>query len=122
LAGRNDVAPLAYYNSRMTEFSDDGETFNGAYGYRWRHGKIDGESPVWSERNDLNVKGGHGIDQLQILIQHLKTNPNSRRAVLQMWNVEDDLLKVDSSKDVCCNLSACFSIRNTSNGLVAGPN
>jgi hypothetical protein len=28
-----------------------------------------------------------------------------------MWNVEDDLLKIDSSKDVACNLSVLFSIR-----------
>ena len=34
----------------------------------------------------------------------------SRRAVLQMWNVEDDLLKVDSSRDVCCNLSVLFTV------------
>src|ERR1700744_2369987 len=37
LAGRNDLAPLTYYNSRMNEFSDDQKTLNGAYGYRWRH-------------------------------------------------------------------------------------
>src|SRR5215510_914392 len=28
LAGRNDVAPLAYYTKRFREFSDDGETLN----------------------------------------------------------------------------------------------
>lgn len=71
LAGRNDVAPLTYYNSRMREFSDDGETLNGAYGYRWRE-----------------------ANQLDIIVDHLKVDPTSRRAVLQMWNVEDDLLKL----------------------------
>jgi hypothetical protein len=30
LAGRNDVAPLAYYVKDMARFSDDGKTFNGA--------------------------------------------------------------------------------------------
>jgi hypothetical protein len=43
LAGRNDVAPLAYYNSRMPEFSDEGTVLNGAYGYRWRHAL----APMW---------------------------------------------------------------------------
>lgn len=101
LAGRNDVAPLAYYVKRMDGFSDDGKTLNGAYGYRWRNqytGTMVGNSPY--------------VDQLDLIVQHLKANPASRRAVLQMWNVRDDLLKVGcsrgtdcpphTSKDVCC--------------------
>lgn len=141
LAGRNDVAPLAYYAKQMREYSDDGGTLNGAYGYRWRS--------QWSEERQSHT------DQLQIIINHLKHNPTSRRAVLQMWNVEDDLLKIGGgychkccsygrrttegrvfvatndpehenlaecpdcvgtgkwkgSKDVCCNLSVMFSLR-----------
>lgn len=115
LAGRNDVAPLTYYNSRMVEFSDDGKEFNGAYGYRWRHSQVP---------DHQNWENGDGVDQLNILINHLKAKPESRRAVLQMWNVEDDLLKVDTSKDVSCNLSVCFSVEQgmcrMCNGL-AGP-
>ena len=96
LAGRNDVAPLAYYAERMRDYSDDGRILNGAYGYRWRH--------PWS--------GDYARpDQIKTLVDHLRANPNSRRAVLQMWNVEDDLLKIDSSKDVCCNLCVLFSIQ-----------
>lgn len=121
LAGRNDVAPLAYYCSNMKDFSDNGKTLNGAYGYRWRKSSYltenddSYEAPIWETH-----------DQLDILVDHLKANPHSRRAVLQMWNVEDDLLKtgghaeeqschgldpVKGSKDVCCNLSVMFSIR-----------
>ena len=129
LAGRNDVAPLAYYSKQMAEYSDDGETLNGAYGARWRYG-------LMSER--FGTQTGTGVDQLDILVNHLKADPNSRRAVLQMWNVEDDLLKIgpsqtmtfnekpgnplvpvsgtekfpDYSKDVCCNLSVMFSLRD----------
>jgi thymidylate synthase len=98
LTGRNDIAPLCYYNSRYQEFSDDGKTANGAYGYRWRNAKVYDHSPI------------EAVDQLDILINHLKDKMASRRAVLQMWNVEDDLLKIDTSKDVCCNLSVCFSL------------
>lgn len=108
LAGRNDVAPLKTYASKIDQFSDDGVTFNGAYGYRWRHHEeeffgMDTET-TW-KRNSLN--------QLNIIINHLKRKPESRRVVLQMWNVEDDLLKIDSSKDVCCNTAIYFSIRTT---------
>jgi thymidylate synthase len=104
LAGRNDVAPLRYYNSRIHEYSDDGRTFNGAYGYRWRMQSIP-EPSVAGERREFAT-----VDQLEAIKNHLHANPESRRAVLSMWNVEDDLLKVDTSKDVCCNLAGVFSV------------
>lgn len=98
LAGRNDVAPLAFYAKQMKEYSDDGETLNGAYGYRWRHA-------------DTSVEER---DQLDILVEHLGDNPSSRRAVLTMWNAEDDLMNIAESKDVACNLNVMFSIREGS--------
>ena len=124
LAGRNDVDAVAYYAKQMWEYSDDGTTLNGAYGYRWRaadggtfpHPNIeqpgdDRVGSVWAKMAPT--------DQLEILINHLKADPTSRRAVLQMWNVEDDLLKIGKgapaySKDVCCNLSVMFLIRTES--------
>lgn len=137
LAGRNDVESLAYYNSRIAQYSDDGQTFNGAYGYRWRHAK-DGET--------FDGDGIDGTDQLKVIINHLRSKPDSRRAVLSMWNVESDLLKINdhrckscklaaqaglnddgghrcvncqwASRDVCCNLSACFSLRDVG-GVIA---
>ena len=104
LAGRNDVALPAYYVKRMAEFSDDGRTLNGAYGYRWRQHQTD----IY---DDTKGPDPLEVDQLNILVNHLKANPDSRRAVLSMWNVEDDLLKIDNSKDVCCNLNVMFSLR-----------
>jgi len=98
LAGRNDVESVAYYASNMKNYSDNGKTFNGAYGHRWHNGGC------WAKKN------GYNLNQLDILIKHLKKDPHSRRAVLQMWNVEDDLLKIDNSKDVCCNTSCYFLI------------
>lgn len=104
LAGRNDVAPLKYYVSTIDQFSDDGVTFNGAYGNRWRHAW----GPVDPEYDDSE---GWCIDQLKLIIDHLKAKPDSRRAVLHMSNVEDDLLKMDTTKDQCCNLVVTFAIR-----------
>lgn len=106
LAGRDDVAPLAYYAKNIQQFSDNGATFNGAYGYRWRRAK----ELFYGDDTDSEYYR-YGYDQLAVLIDHLRNKPESRRAVLQMWNVEDDLMKIDSSKDVCCNLSVMFSIR-----------
>lgn len=128
LAGRNDVAPLRYFNSNIANYSDDGETFNGSYGYRWRSHLPNWKPKPYMEKTgtsnaefDTNLAGHKvfkdydSIDQLDVLIKHLQEKPESRRAVLQMWNVEDDLLKVDTSRDVACNLSVLFSIREDKN-------
>lgn len=96
LGGRKDVESLAYYNKRMREFSDDGETFHGAYGYRWRHAL--------------------GYDQLDTIYNTLYHLPNDRRAVLQMWDgnpsgPSNDLVKGGSGgKDVPCNLMGVFEV------------
>lgn len=124
LAGSNQLAPVQYYCSNMAQFSDDGHTLNGAYGFRWRRQFDDTQAGT----NFLQP-----IDQLTEIVEHLKHDYTTRRAVLQMWDAQD-LLAVDDrherfSKDVCCNLSACFYIRdglldmtvfNRSNDLVLG--
>lgn len=110
LAGRDDVESINYFNKKVAELaSDDGKTFNGAYGKRWR-------------RATFNRPQAEELDQINWLVDHLKGDKASRRAVLQMWNVEDDLLNIGvrdapgyrdrpASKDVCCNLSVIFSLR-----------
>ena len=113
LAGRNDLAPLKYFVSTFGDYSDNGETLNGAYGYRWRHAHIRPEEQEVG--NEIQ-----GYDQLEILIKHLLLQPYTRRAVLQMWDVRNDLLKIDTSKDVCCNLSALFQVRNRNINGVPG--
>lgn len=91
LSGSNKVAFPAYYVPSMMNFSDDGVTFNGAYGYRWRH--------------------AFGVDQLDSIVRALKENPSSRRVVLQMWDSKLDLIKgMEGSKDVCCNLLVKYHI------------
>lgn len=87
LAGRNDVEFVARFAKRMATFSDDGTTLHGAYGHRWRH----------------------PIDQLDTLVDLLRTHPRTRRAVLQMWRAKDDLFDhEDGHKDVPCNTSIYF--------------
>lgn len=141
LAGRNDLAPLTYFVKDFAKYSDDGKTLNGAYGYRWRYSRfVDYQNGVGDPYPE-DVPWSR-VDQLDLLVAHLKAQPDSRRAVLQMWNVEDDLLKISAScptclgakywptaqelcpgclgkctpasKDVCCNLSVMFSIRTGS--------
>jgi thymidylate synthase len=92
LTGANDVALPAYFVPRMKEFSDDGELFHGAYGERWRHA------------------GNEDIDQLGLIVEKLHDNPDDRRIILQMWDVERDIGCDQLSRDVPCNVIAKFEI------------
>ena len=89
LGGRNDVDYVAKFVPRMREYSDNGQTFHGAYGFRWRK--------------------FFGRDQLRIIIEALKRNPEDRRQVLSMWSGVEDL-PARKSKDIPCNLQAVFQI------------
>lgn len=86
LNGNNDVATMDQFLSSFKTFSDDGETFYGAYGHRWRH---------WPR------SGGPDFDQLRIVIAALKRNPDDRRVIIGMWDPERDLMH--DGKDVPCN-------------------
>ena len=94
LGGREDLFYIQQFNKRMEDFSDDRKTLNGAYGYRWRE--------YWAN------------DQLNLLVSHLTDHPDSRRAVLQIWAVDDLEKIVDTPhcKDVPCNTQVYFKIRN----------
>ena len=37
LAGRNDVEWISKYNKKISDYSDNGKIFHGAYGHRWRN-------------------------------------------------------------------------------------
>ena len=89
LAGCNNLHFLTRYNKRMAEFSDDNKILSGAYGYRWRK--------------------RFGFDQLKYLVNLLRGEPTTRRAVLQMYDCEVDRY---AEKDMPCNTSCMFRIRN----------
>lgn len=92
LAGRDDVAFPASFAKQLGEYSDDGATIPGAYGYRWRN------------RFDK--------DQLQWIVDRLRADPNDRRVVLSMWDPYHDPEAADKgSRDVPCNTNAFFRIR-----------
>lgn len=97
LAGRQDVRFPAIIVKRMAEFSDDSVKMQGAYGYRWRQKFY--------------------FDQIGYVIDHLRACPDSRRAVIQMWEPKHDVLGVEyptgtvgglNSKDIPCNTTMYF--------------
>jgi len=80
LAGRNDIAFLAPYLPRASDYSDDGETWRGGYGPRLRH-----------------HFHGDQVDRVrQLLLEDLMT----RRAVVSLF---DPAVDYQPSKDVPCN-------------------
>lgn len=93
LGGRNDVAFPRQFNTSFGQFSDDGVTFNGAYGFRWRQ--------------------HNGMDQLRVIADRLRANPDDRRQVLSMWDPTIDLTVGHGSKDIPCNTHAYFTRRSS---------
>lgn len=89
LDGRNDVKFLSQFNSNIANYSDDGETFHGAYGHR------------------IRVSRMH--DQLEHVIDVLTRDHDTRQAVIQLWDHSLDLGA--QSKDIPCNDMIFFKIR-----------
>lgn len=107
LSGRNDVEFVAQFNQGMRQYSDDGVTFNAAYGHRWRH--------------------HFGYDQIDKVCHLLSKDPGTRRCVISMWDGHEDL--GGNGRDYPCNTSiTCrvvhgaldFIINNRSNDLIFG--
>jgi thymidylate synthase len=92
LAGKNDLDSLQHFVSNFKNYSDDGRTLSGAYGERW--------------------VSHFGANQINEVIHELERNPNSRRAVLAMWSAADLFKLSYGVKDVPCNLSIVFKIKN----------
>ena len=85
-AGRSDVRWLTEYNKRMTEYSDDGYSFYGAYGNRWRN-------------------SGYG-DQILTVIKKLKDDPTTRQATIMIGHPRDTFAQ---TVDMPCNLVCAFN-------------
>ena len=107
IAGRNDVEWISRFNASIANYSDDGVTFHGAYGYRWRK--------------------HFGFDQIDIIAEQLRANPDDRRIVLQMWDPKVDLAR--GGKDFPCNTAIKFrivdgrldmTVENRSNDMIWG--
>lgn len=90
LAGSDDSKFLIPYNARMAEYAEPDGMVHGAYGYRWR-----------------NL---FGIDQILQVVQMLKEQPHTRRAVLGMWSPAADLN--EDKRDLPCNTHIYFGIQD----------
>lgn len=90
LAGRNDIEWLSAYLPRAADYSDDGKTWRGGYGPRIRDGHF-------------------GVDQLRHVVDTLKNDSLSRRAVIAIY---DPTVDTSPGKDIPCNDFLQFLNRN----------
>ena len=88
LAGRNDLAWPVQFNNRFKEYSDDGKSLAGAYGFRWRR--------------------YFGRDQLYEAAKALIVDHSTRRVVVTMWS-QNDLGMY--GRDLPCNTQIYFDCR-----------
>lgn len=85
----NSCKTIGEHAKLWLRISDDGETSNSAYGY-------------------ILFKK-YGFDQLQQIVELLKKDPESRRAVL---NISDPSIDRINTKDMQCTIAIQFLIRN----------
>jgi thymidylate synthase len=91
VAGSNELDFIEYYAPRWREFAEDGATIRGScYGHR-----------VFSTTNE--------VSQWERLLQLLRTDCHSRRAILHL-SEPNDALDI-SSKDIACASTIQFLIR-----------
>lgn len=93
LSGNDNVDWICRFNENMRTFSDEGHpTFNAGYGNRIRR-----------------YQTAHGsYDQLQTVVDRLKQDRDTRRAVVGLWDPYKDGL---DRNDIACNNIVNFLIR-----------
>lgn len=98
LGGRRDVQFLHQFNPKMADYSDDGETFHAAYGHRLRKHFV---------REDGQYL--EPVDQILEIVAMLKRDPDTRQAVMAIWDPAADLNV--QSRDIPCNDMVFFKVR-----------
>jgi len=99
--GREDVDMISFYNSKISQFSDNSHTFHGAYGPRLRR---------------LPDKNLIPLDQFRLVIDKLKSDSDSRQAICNIFLAGSDYV---ITKDVPCTISFQFLLRRNKLNMIA---
>jgi thymidylate synthase len=92
MAGNDRLADIAFYEPKVSSFSDDGIVVPGSsYGQRI-------------------LRSRPGLDQLHAVIDRLRKDPTSRRAAISIYHPED---AVRDSKDIPCTFGIFYYIRES---------
>ncbi len=92
--GRDDVPFLEYWNSQYPKFVKNHLVAYGAYGHR--------------------IRRFNGLDQFERVYQILSSKPQTRQAVLQIWDSHRDIPYEDGSPqagDIPCNVMSLLKVR-----------
>lgn len=110
LSGSTNVADLQKNGIRIwNEWIGEDGTIGKGYGHQWRH--WDTYTEIEEELGGLVHCTKSSIDQIQTLIDDIKNNPNSRRLIVNAWNVGE----IDSMKLPPCHF--CFQMYVANNKL-----
>lgn len=91
MAGSDRLADMAFYESQVRFFSDDGISVPGSnYGQRL-------------------LQPRPGLNQLEAVIQRLRSDPSSRRAAMSIYHPED---AVRHSRDIPCAFGVFYHVRD----------
>jgi thymidylate synthase len=90
LGGSNRVELPRMFLNGITQFSDNGVTFHGAYGHRLRK--------------------AFGFDQIMRAIELLVNKPDTRQCVMSIWHPELDMRA--NTKDMPCNDMVMLDVVN----------
>lgn len=88
-SGDNSCKTIGQFAKLWLAITDDGETSNSAYGYI--------------------LQKKYGFNQIEQIIELLKKDPTSRRAVL---NISDPSINRITTKDMQCTVAIQFLVRN----------
>jgi len=72
--------------SIWNEWADENGNLGPVYGYQWRNWPKDEHALGRDRAFPIYSNGKDYIDQLQEVIQRIKTNPTSRRLIISAWN------------------------------------
>ncbi len=92
--GLNESSFLNQWNSQLPKYAGHGTTYHGAYGYRLRQ--------------------QYAFDQLERAYLALRSNPDSRQVVLQIWDPRSDFPNSSgepTNPDIPCNIVALLKVR-----------
>lgn len=87
--GRNDTQFISKFSSFWSNISDNGSTNNSAYGFL--------------------MMSAFGFDQIKLVIDMLKKDPNSRRAVINLNTPNPNAI---TTKDEPCTIALQFIVRD----------
>lgn len=103
LHGSSNSEQILPYNRGLARFLDEGDIhFHGAYGERIR-------GHYWYGRDQKCYHKVKTIDQLAFVVDKLQEDPDSRQAVIVLW---DPFLDSKVSKDIPCNDMLFFKVRD----------